>query len=87
MSQRLRTTRVGSSDEKANSYEFISIDDNEGNDDALTRQLVVEMIVANKGRKKLLVSAAAKFISQRELSRQGVEFCQLPYAMQRIFGD
>jgi hypothetical protein len=26
-------------------------------------------------------------MSQRELSCQGVEFCQLPYAIHRILGD
>ncbi len=59
----------------------------QSNDAALTEKLVDEMVAANKGRKKLLVFAAAKFMSQRELSRQGVEFCQLPYAIHRIMGD
>jgi adenine-specific DNA-methyltransferase len=59
----------------------------QSNDAALTEKLVDEMVAANKGRKKLLVFAAAKFMSQRELSRQGVEFCQLPYAIHRILGD
>ncbi len=40
-----------------------------------------------KGKKRLLVFAAAKFMSQKELTRPGVEFCQLPYAMHRIMGD
>ncbi len=57
------------------------------NDAALTEKLVDAMLAANKGKKKLLVFAAAKFMSQRELSRQGVEFCQLPYAIHRILGD
>ena len=35
----------------------------------------------------LLVFAAAKFMSQNELSRLKVEFCQLPYAIHRILGD
>jgi adenine-specific DNA-methyltransferase len=59
----------------------------QSNDAALTEKLVDEMVAANKGKKKLLVFAAAKFMSQRELSRQGVEFCQLPYAIHRILGD
>ena len=59
----------------------------QSNDAALTEKLVDEMLAANKGKKKLLVFAAAKFMSQRELSRQGVEFCQLPYAIHRILGD
>lgn len=59
----------------------------QSNDAALTEKLVDEMVAANKGKKKLLVFAAAKFMSQRELSRQGVDFCQLPYAIHRILGD
>lgn len=59
----------------------------QSNDAALTEKLVDEMVAANKDKKKLLVFAAAKFMSQRELSRQGVEFCQLPYAIHRILGD
>ena len=59
----------------------------ESNDAALTEKLVDAMVAANPGKKKLLVFAAAKFMSQRELSRQGIEFCQLPYAIHRILGD
>jgi adenine-specific DNA-methyltransferase len=57
------------------------------NDAALTEQLVDEMIATNTGKKKLLVFAGAKFMGQRELSRSGVDFCQLPYAIYRILGD
>jgi adenine-specific DNA-methyltransferase len=57
------------------------------NDAALTEKLVDEMTAANKSRKQLLVFAAAKFMSQRDLTKQGVEFCQLPYAIHRILGD
>jgi adenine-specific DNA-methyltransferase len=59
----------------------------QSNDAALTESLLDEMLAANKGKKKLLVFAAAKFMSQRELSRHGVEFCQLPYAIHRVLGD
>jgi adenine-specific DNA-methyltransferase len=59
----------------------------QSNDAALTEKMVDEMVAANKGKKKLLVFAAAKFMSQRELSRIGVDFCQLPYAIHRILGD
>ena len=45
------------------------------------------MVAANKSKKRLLVFAAAKFMSQKELSRLKVEFCQLPYAIHRILGD
>jgi len=57
------------------------------NDAALTEQLVEKMLASNKEKKRLLVFAAAKFMSQKELTRQGVEFCQLPYAIHRILGD
>ena len=59
----------------------------QSNDAALTEKLVDAMTAANTGKKKLLVFAAAKFMSQRELSKKGVEFCQLPYAIHRILGD
>ena len=59
----------------------------QSNDAALTEKLVDEMLAANKAKKKLLVFAAAKFIGQRELTKRGVEFCQLPYSIHRILGD
>jgi adenine-specific DNA-methyltransferase len=59
----------------------------QSNDAALTEKMVDAMVAANPGRKKLLIFAAAKFMSQRELSRLGVDFCQLPYAIHRILGD
>ncbi len=59
----------------------------QSNDAALTEKMVDAIVAANTGRKKLLVFAAAKFMSQRELSRLGVDFCQLPYAIHRILGD
>jgi adenine-specific DNA-methyltransferase len=59
----------------------------QSNDAALTEKLTDEMPAANKDKKKLLVFAAAKFMSQRDLSRLGVDFCQLPYAIHRILGD
>ncbi|MCX6900870.1 MAG: site-specific DNA-methyltransferase [Verrucomicrobia bacterium] len=57
------------------------------NEAALTEQLVEKMLAPNKEKKRLLVFAAAKFMSQKELTRLGVEFCQLPYAIHRILGD
>jgi adenine-specific DNA-methyltransferase len=59
----------------------------QSNDAALTEKLVDAMLASNTERKKLLIFAAAKFMSQRDLSRLGVEFCQLPYAIHRILGD
>ena len=59
----------------------------QSNDAALTEKLLDEMQAANSSGKRLLVFAAAKFMSQRELTERGVEFCQLPYAIHRILGD
>jgi adenine-specific DNA-methyltransferase len=59
----------------------------QSNEAALTEKLVDEIVATNTGKKKLLVFGAAKFMSQRELSRLGVDFCQLPYAIHRILGD
>jgi adenine-specific DNA-methyltransferase len=59
----------------------------QSNDAALTEKLVDEIVATNTGKKKLLVFGAAKFMSQRDLSRLGVDFCQLPYAIHRILGD
>ncbi|MGV3660822.1 MAG: site-specific DNA-methyltransferase [Prosthecobacter sp.] len=41
----------------------------------------------NKGGKRAIVFAVAKFMSQKELSARRIEFCQLPYAVHRILGD
>lgn len=49
--------------------------------------LVERMRASNPGKKRLLVFAAAKFMSQKELRRLGVEFCQLPYAIHRLMGE
>jgi adenine-specific DNA-methyltransferase len=57
------------------------------NDAALTEKLVERMVAGNKDKKLVLVFAAVKFMGQRELTREGVEFCQLPYTIHRIMGD
>jgi adenine-specific DNA-methyltransferase len=57
------------------------------NDAALTERLVDEIVATNKTGKKTLVFAAAKFMGQRDLTKRGVDFCQLPYAIHRILGD
>jgi len=59
----------------------------QSNDAALTETLLDVMIAANTAKKKLLVFAAAKFMGQRELTKLGVDFCQLPYAIHRILGE
>jgi len=40
-----------------------------------------------KGKKRLLVFAAEKFMSRKELTRQRVQFFQLLYTIHRIMGD
>jgi adenine-specific DNA-methyltransferase len=57
------------------------------NDAALTEQVVDAIVATNKTGKKTLVFAAAKFMGQRDLTKRGVDFCQLPYAIHRILGD
>jgi adenine-specific DNA-methyltransferase len=59
----------------------------QSNEAALSEKLLDKMIAANIEGKRLLVFAAAKFMSQRELTSRRVEFCQLPYAIHRIFGQ
>ncbi len=57
------------------------------NDAALTEQMVDDIVATNRTDKKTLVFAAAKFMGQRDLTKRGVDFCQLPYAIHRILGD
>jgi adenine-specific DNA-methyltransferase len=57
------------------------------NDAALTEQVVDAIVATNRTGKKTLVFAAAKFMGQRDLTKRGVDFCQLPYAIHRILGD
>jgi len=54
---------------------------------ALT-ELVAERIgkAARNKNKTALVFAPWKFISQKDLSKEGVTFCQLPYAIHQMFG-
>jgi adenine-specific DNA-methyltransferase len=57
-----------------------------GNDAALSLPLAKEIAKTAKG-KATLVYAAAKFMSQAELTRVGVTFCQLPYSVHRVLGE
>ena len=50
---------------------------------ALNSALVDRIAAGNKSKKKALVFATAKFMGQRELSEQRIEFAQLPYAIYR----
>lgn len=57
-----------------------------GNDAALSREMVKAIKKSAKG-KPILVFAAQKFMPQKELSAEGITFCQLPYAVYRILGS
>lgn len=57
-----------------------------GNDAALSREMVKAIKKSAKG-KAVLVFAAQKFMPQKELSAEGITFCQLPYAVYRILGS
>jgi adenine-specific DNA-methyltransferase len=54
---------------------------------ALNSELVERIAGGNKSKKKALVFATAKYMGQRELSEQRIEFAQLPYAIYRVLGD
>jgi len=42
---------------------------------------------SNTKGKRAVVFAVAKFMSQKELTKKRIEFCQLPYAVHRILGN
>ncbi len=57
------------------------------NEAALNAVRVEAIARGNRGGKRAVVFAVAKFMSQKELTKQRIEFCQLPYAVHRILGD
>jgi adenine-specific DNA-methyltransferase len=57
-----------------------------GNDAALTLDMARQIEKGAKG-KPALVYAAAKFMSQADLTRRGITFCQLPYSVHRVLGE
>lgn len=57
------------------------------NDAALNAERLAAIEKGNKGGKRAIVFAVAKFMSQRELTARRIEFCQLPYAVHRIIGN
>lgn len=57
------------------------------NEAALNAERVAAIEASNKGGKRAIVFAVAKFMSQKELTARRIEFCQLPYAVHRILGD
>lgn len=56
------------------------------NESALTLDMAKQIEKSAKG-KPVLVYAAARFMSQIELTRRGITFCQLPYSVHRILGE
>jgi adenine-specific DNA-methyltransferase len=57
-----------------------------GNEAALDAPKV-DAVAISQGGKRSIVFAVAKFMSQKELSKRRIDFCQLPYAVHRILGD
>jgi adenine-specific DNA-methyltransferase len=57
------------------------------NEAALNAERVAAIAKGNKSGKRSIVFAVAKFMSQKELTKERIEFCQLPYAIHRILGD
>lgn len=56
------------------------------NEAALTLDTAKQIEKSAKG-KSVLVYAAAKFMSQADLTRRGIIFCQLPYSVHRVLGE
>lgn len=56
------------------------------NESALNADRVEVVSKGNKHGKRAIVFAVAKFMSQKELTKKRIEFCQLPYAIHRILG-
>ena len=57
------------------------------NEAGLNAERVEAIANGNKSKKRAIVFAVAKFMSQKELTSRRIEFCQLPYAVHRILGD
>jgi adenine-specific DNA-methyltransferase len=57
------------------------------NEAALNAERVTAVAKSNTTGKRAIVFAVAKFMSQKELTKQRIEFCQLPYAVHRLLGD
>lgn len=54
---------------------------------ALNAERVSAIAASNSTGKRAIVFAVAKFMGQKELTKQRIEFCQLPYAVHRILGE
>jgi hypothetical protein len=57
-----------------------------GNDAALSLPLA-QAIAKGAKSKPVLVYAAAKFMSQKQLAEANITFCQLPYSVHRVLGE
>jgi adenine-specific DNA-methyltransferase len=57
-----------------------------GNGAAVSLDVAKQIEKGAKG-KPVLVFAAAKFMSQADLTRRGITFCQLPYSIHRVLGE
>ena len=56
------------------------------NEAALNADKVAVIAKNNATKKRTIVFAVAKFMSQKDLTEKRIEFCQLPYAIHRIMG-
>ncbi|EJL6422400.1 TPA: site-specific DNA-methyltransferase [Vibrio cholerae] len=56
------------------------------NEAALNADKVAAIAKNNATKKRTIVFAVAKFMSQKDLTEKRIEFCQLPYAIHRIMG-
>lgn len=56
------------------------------NEAALNADKVEVIAKNNSTKKRTIVFAVAKFMSQKDLTEKRIEFCQLPYAIHRIMG-
>ncbi|MDQ2188366.1 MULTISPECIES: site-specific DNA-methyltransferase [Vibrio] len=56
------------------------------NEAALNADKVEAIAKNNTTKKRTIVFAVAKFMSQKDLTEKRIEFCQLPYAIHRIMG-
>ncbi|EKB3551743.1 site-specific DNA-methyltransferase [Vibrio parahaemolyticus] len=56
------------------------------NEAALNAEKVDTIVANNSTKKRTIVFAVAKFMSQKDLTEKRIEFCQLPYAIHRIMG-
>lgn len=56
------------------------------NEAALNADKVSAIVKNNLSKKRTIVFAVAKFMSQKDLTEKRIEFCQLPYAIHKIMG-